>query len=210
MSMTTKQKAAAVNALVGLAQIADAISGPREAAKELTAVLSETFINMYHDAEISELQVKANCEAILNGARKAMNNPKMKEGELASAWRQYKSDTIKAIKMSAENPEIRLTHTTMSALKKFIGTGSTIGQLVEMMQAYTYHVKKGAEVNKPAHLKFADDTLEAAMAAIAAYAEKHAISLVKPPKAAKEGDAPMVAAATAPKALAGLPAAEAA
>lgn len=211
MTMTPDTKAQTVNALIGLAQLSDVMSGPREDAKKLTAVLSTTFITAYHEDGMTELQLKAWCESVLVAVRKRMKEPNLKEGELASAWRQYKSDTLKAIRMTADDEAVRLTHTTMSALKKFIGSGSTIGQLNEMMAAFTYHVKKGTKESKPVHLKFADDTLEVAMKAIAAYAEKHAISLVKPPKASKEdAEAPMVAEATKPEAVEALHAADAA
>ncbi len=129
MTLSTKTRIATIDALVGLAQLHDAMSGPREDAKKLTAVLSTTFIAMFHDAEITELQLKAQCESILGAVRVKMNNKELKEGELASAWRQYKSDTLKAIRMSAGEVDIRKTITTMSALKKYIGTSNSLGKL---------------------------------------------------------------------------------
>ena len=193
--INTNLKTKTVNALLALHKIGEAMQGPREAAKAETAILSSTFLTMLHASGATETNIKASCKAIFEAVKVKLGNPDMPEGELAGAWRQYKSDTCKAARLTELEPKVRATLTTMSAVKKFIGTANDLGVLVAMVQAFTYHSRKMA--NKEVHATYLAELLKTTATNLRDYAEKFNVSLVAPPKNG-EKEQPIIKAATKP------------
>lgn len=192
--LNTQDKGYTVAALVELYKIGETIDSFKEKKEAATARIAETFMTIYHAKGMTRETAKGELAAIVKAVAVKLDVEELPESDLAGCWRQYKSDTLKALDLTADDTAVRKEHTTMSALKKFILSRGILDRFHAAAKAFKENARKVKDVKaRDAHLKRLDGICEAAMRDLAQYAEKHAIPLVstrgadaKPAKPAKD------------------------
>lgn len=189
MTMNTQTKTKAVDALVILSNIRDTVAPMKEQASKATKALSEVFIAVLHTPKMNATKFDVEMAAIVKATAVKLGLDTIKEGQLHSSWRQYKSDVRKCICQTMERPKARAALRTMSAVKKFILSQGKTDKLAAQIRAFKKNADKVKDLaKKNAHNEWLSQFVDKALADLKAYADKHAISLEAPLSAKEEKD----------------------